>query len=242
MKKAIVHLAKQLHRLSPIAFTKNEQYDKLTKQILKAVCTPNSICIDVGAHDGKILQLMMKAAPQAQHYAFEPIPELFQGLKQTFSKNTKVYCIALSDKKETTSFNLVLTDLAYSGLNKRAYDKKEKDTSIFVETELLDAIIPHDEKISLIKIDVEGAELLVLKGAVKTIQQSKPILLFEFGKAGADAYNYDDGIMFQFISETLQYHIYTLKDWLQNKTPLTQQDFSSHFKNGSEFFFVAAAK
>jgi len=62
--------------------------------------------------------------------------------------------------------------------------------------------IPAETKIALIKMDVEGAELLVMKGAAQTIQRSKPILLFEFGKAGAEAYNYNDEIMFQFINET----------------------------------------
>ena len=241
MKEAIKKLFKQLHRFSPIAFTKNEQYDKQTKQILKKVCKSNSICIDVGAHNGKILQLMMKTAPEAQHYAFEPIPELFQGLKKKFRKNAKVYCVALSDKKETTSFNLVLTDFAYSGLKKRTYDKKEKDTSIFVETELLDAIIPANTKISLIKMDVEGAELLVMKGALKTIQQSQPILLFEFGKAGADAYQYNDTELFQFIQEIVGYRIFTLKDWLKNNPPLSLSDFSNYYQNGKEFFFLAEA-
>ena len=229
-------------RYSPVAFTKNEQYDRLTNKIIKAVCKPDSICIDVGANTGKILQMMMAAAPQAAHYAFEPIPELFQSLKRKFRRNAKVYCVALSDKKETTSFNLVLTDMAYSGLHKRAYDKKEKDISIFVDTELMDAIIPAETKIALIKMDVEGAELLVMKGAAQTIQRSKPILLFEFGKAGAEAYNYNDEIMFQFINETLQYNIYTLQSWLKDKIALTQENFSDNYNNGKEFFFVGEAK
>ena len=229
-------------QFSPVAFTKNEQYDRLTNKIIKTVCKADSVCVDVGAHNGKILSMMMEAAPASAHYAFEPIPELFQLLKRKFRRNAKVYCVALSDRKETASFNLVLTDMAYSGLNKRAYDKKEKDTYIFVETELLDTIIPAETKIALIKIDVEGAELLVLKGAIQTIQRSRPILLFEFGKAGAEAYDYDDAIMFQFITETLQYNIYTLQNWLTTKTALTQEAFSDHYYYGKEFFFVAEAK
>ncbi|OIR03451.1 2-O-methyltransferase NoeI [mine drainage metagenome] len=229
-------------QLLPVAITQNERYDRLTKKIIFRVCQPNSVCIDVGAHEGKILKMMIDAAPQASHYAFEPIPELFQSLKQKFHKNEKLFCIALSDKKETTSFNLVLTDMAYSGLNKRAYDKKEKDISIVVETGLLDAIIPATEKIELMKMDVEGAELLVMRGAVQTIQRSKPVLLFEFGKAGAAAYNYNDEDMFQFINETLQYNIYTLQSWLKNKPSLTKQNFSDNYHSGKEYFFLAASK
>ncbi len=242
MISLLKNIAKKIILRSPFAFTQNERYDRLTKEIIKKNCGQNSVCIDVGAHDGKILKMMLDAAPQAAHYAFEPIPELFQFLKQRFRKNVKTYCIALSDKKETTSFNLVLTDMAYSGLLKRAYDKKENDISIFVETELLDAIIPANEKIALIKMDVEGAELLVMKGAIKTIQQSKPILLFEFGKVGAVAYNYNDKDMFQFINETLQYNIFILEDWLKNKPSLSQHNFSKNYNSAEEYFFVAEAK
>lgn len=242
MIEVLKNIAKKIILLSPVAFTQNERYDRLTKKIIFKVCQSNSVCIDVGTHDGKILKMMIDAAPQAMHYAFEPIPELFESLKNNFSRYAKIYPVALSDKKETTPFNLVLTDMAYSGLHKRAYDKKEKDISIVVETELLDAVIPATEKIALIKMDVEGAELLVMKGAVKTIFQSKPLLLFEFGKAGATAYNYNDEDMFQFITQTLQYNIYTLNSWLKNKPSLTPESFSDNFRSGKEYFFVAAAE
>lgn len=242
MIDALKNIAKKIMLLSPVALTQNERYDRLTKKIIYKVCRPDSVCVDVGAHEGKILKMMMDAAPQATHYAFEPIPELFKLLKQKFRNNAKIFCLALSDKKETAAFNLVLTDMAYSGLLKRAYDKKEEDTFIFVETALLDDIIPSAEKIALIKMDVEGAELWVMHGAVKTIQQSKPVLLFEFGKAGATAYHYNDEDIFQFINETLQYNIYILQDWLKNKPSLTQQHFSDNFNSGKEYFFVAEAK
>lgn len=242
MVAAIKKIIKKIITISPIAFTQNERYDQLSQQIIKIVCTPESSCIDVGANQGKILKMMLNAAPHGIHFAFEPIPKLFNLLNQNFGNKVNIFCLALSDKKESTSFNLVLTDMAYSGLKKRAYDKKERDTSIEVATNLLDEIITTTTKISLMKIDVEGAELLVLRGAIKTIQQSKPLLLFEFGKAGASAYHYNDKDMFTFFTQTLQYNIYTLKNWLKNKPAYTQEKFSTNFNFGKEYFFVGEAK
>jgi FkbM family methyltransferase len=238
--KKLRHLLKKIIRFSPIALTKNEYYDRLTKKVLRKVCSAESVCIDAGTHNGKILKMIIDAAPNAMHYAFEPIPDYFTYLKKAFKNFAKVYCVALSDKAETTTFNIVLSNMAYSGLQRRVFDKKQEDILIFAETDLLDNIIPIEEKITLIKIDVEGAELLVMNGAEKTIQQSKPIILFEFGKEGASIYDYDNIKMYTYITEKLHYQIFTLQDWLKNQSPLTSEQFSNYYKNGKEYFFLAA--
>ena len=240
--KKIKPLLKKIVRYAPIALTKNEYYDRLTKKIINKVCTPDSVCVDAGSHNGKILEMMIKAAPKAKHYAFEPVPDFFTLLENKFSNNAKVYCVALSDKSETTSFNVVLTNMAFSGLKKRVFEKGQKDVLIFSETERLDNIIPSKEKITLLKMDVEGAELLVLHGAIKTIEHSKPIILFEFGKEGSALYEYDDTMMFSFINETLQYQIFTLKEWLRNQSSLSAEQFHQYYENGEEYFFVAAPR
>lgn len=238
VKKILKHIA----ALSPIALTKNEHYDRLTKKVLQKVCTAENICVDIGANEGKVLQMMLQVAPDAKHYAFEPIPVLFEKLKLKFQSKAQLYNIALSNKSGKANFNLVLTDMAYSGLQKRAYDKPEKDTTIEVNTNLLDNIIPAETKIALIKLDIEGGEYFALQGAIKTINQSKPILLFEFGKAGANAYNITNTQMFQFINSQLNYEIYTLVDWLENKASLDQKAFNTFFENDREFFYLAASK
>lgn len=231
---------KKIILLAPVALTGNERIDRLTKRVIREICTSKSICIDVGAHDGKILKMMIEAAPGGLHYAFEPIPDLFKLLKRKFSSAASVFPLAVSDTKGDASFNLVLTDMAYSGLKKGGYDKKEKDTTITVETDLLDNVIPSGKKIDIIKMDVEGGELLVMKGAVNLIQQSKPVILFEFGKAGALAYGNDEHTMYQFITNQLKYSIYTLPDWLHNKPKLSEQQFSNYYNSGTVFFFLAA--
>ncbi len=238
MKKILKHIA----ALSPIALTKNEQYDRLTKKVLQKVCTAESVCVDIGANEGKVLQMMVQVAPDAKHYAFEPIPVLFEKLKLKYQSKALLHNIALSNKSGKANFNLVLTDMAYSGLQKRVYDKPEKDTTIEVSTDVLDNIIPAETKIALIKLDIEGGEYFTLQGSIKTINQSKPILLFEFGKAGANAYNITNTQMFQFINSQLNYEIYTLACWLKKSSPLDQKTFNAFFENDQEYFFLAAPK
>ena len=242
MLPLIKKITKKIIAVLPVALTTNERYDRLTKKVLNKVCNSTSNCIDVGSNKGKILEMMLQITANGNHFAFEPIPILYNKLKEKFGSQASILPIALSNKKELSSFNLVLTDMAYSGLQKRAYDRVEKDTSIQVQTDLLDNIISPSTKITLIKIDVEGAELLVLKGAIQTIQNSKPIILFEFGKAGANAYNNTVEEMFQFFTEQIQYHIFTLSDWLQKKKNLSQEEFITFYENDKEYFFLASPK
>ncbi len=233
-------IAKKLHSISPISFSRNETYDRLTKKIIQSIATTNGICIDIGAHEGKILQCMLTYLPNTTHYAFEPIPILFERLKIKFADKVIISATAIGNENSTSNFNLVLTNMAYSGLNKRAYDKAETDTTIQVQTAKLDSIIPISEKISLIKIDVEGAELLVLKGAKNTINNSKPLILFECGKAGGDAYHFSANDVYDLLSNDYKYSIYTLNDWLQKKESTNKKQFNYYFDTGKEFFFLAA--
>lgn len=238
MKQLLKHIASY----APIALTKNEQYDRLTKKVLQKVCTHNSVCVDVGANEGKVLQMLLQVAPNGKHYAFEPIPILFEQLNKNFSSKAHILNIALSNKKDKADFNLVLTDMAYSGLQKRAYDKPEKDTIIEVCTDLLDNIIPSTTKIDVIKLDIEGGEFAALQGAVTTIQQNKPVILFEFGKAGAIAYQLSSENMFQLITIQFNYEIFTLAGWLKKKPALDQKTFNTFFEKDTEYFYLATPK
>ncbi len=227
---------------SPIALTQNERYDRLTKKVIQKVCSNNSVCIDIGAHEGKILSMMVAQSPFVKHYAFEPIPALFQLLEERFSNNVLISQLAISDKKGITSFNLVNSNYALSGIKKRRYSKQEIDSNLVVHTDCLDHVIPYTEKVALIKLDIEGGELLAIKGALKTIAFSQPILVFECGKIGGEAYDFSAKDAYQLFDKVLNYQLFLLQDWLLDNAPLSFQKFQHYFEEGTEFFFLAAPK
>src|ERR1043165_3472046 len=158
-------LLKRLLQYSPVALTKNQHYDRLTKKVIRVVCKPNSNCIDVGCHKGEILDLMCAAAPQGHHWGFEPIPVLYEALKSKYAgTQCTISPIALSNVEGEAQFNYVTSNPSYSGLLRRKYDRpNEEDTSIKVHTARLDEVLPQNYIADLIKIDVEGAEMLVLE-------------------------------------------------------------------------------
>ena len=54
----------------------------------------------------------------------------------------------------------------------------------YVAAVRVDDVIPRDEPVSLIKIDVEGHEYLALVGALRTIRERRPVIVSEFSPAG----------------------------------------------------------
>ncbi len=219
--------------------TKNIKYDRLTKLIIDKVVKPNSICIDVGAHKGEILDLIRNNAPDVKHYAFEPIPDYYNELLKKYSNHCHVFPYALSEKEEVSTFQYVKNAPAYSGIKERTYAVKEPIIEeLKVQLKPLDEIIPISTKIDFIKIDVEGAEFLVLKGATKTIKKHKPIIVFECGIGASDHYGTLPETLFDFIEQELQLRVSTLDNFNKGHA-LTRHAFYSHFKNRSEYYFVA---
>lgn len=232
---------KWLIHMWPWALTQNERYDRQTKAIIKRVCSNDTVCVDIGCYQGDILKLMIEEAPHARHFAFEPIPEKFAELQNVFGKKAEVYPFALGNENKQTVFNHVLSNPTYSGLQKREYKGSETIHEIPVEVRRLDEVIPSEVPIRLIKIDVEGGELDVMKGAKNTLSKWKPVLIFEHGIGGADKYGVVASDMYDFLVNELGYRICLMKDYLKNpNTPgFTKSEFDNQFWKKLNCYFIA---
>lgn len=225
-----------------IDLTKNIHYDRLTLNVLDKVLRSDSNCIDIGCHKGEIMDEMLKRSPNGKHMGFEPIPPLYEQLKVKYqNKDVEISDVALSNTKGETTFNYVIDAPAYSGLKQREYKiKNPKIEKIKVRLELLDDMLPTDYHVDLIKLDVEGAEFDVLKGAQKTLKESAPVVIFEFGLGASDHYNVDPSDFFTFINSECNYGIYLLKAYLDDKAPIDKQAFIDIYKENLEYYFIAA--
>lgn len=72
-------------------------------------------------------------------------------------------------------------------MKERKYEKSDEVIEkIDVKTDRMDNVIPITLPISLIKIDVEGAEYQVLKGATGILEKQRPVIIFEHGLGASD--------------------------------------------------------
>ncbi len=234
-------ILKKILTLLHIDATKNMQYDRLTNKILKSELREDSNCIDIGSHRGEILELFIQYASKGRHFAFEPVPFLFEGLTEKYSLRARISSLALSDIKGEANFKYVKNAPAYSGLQTRKYDIKHPVVEdIFVQVNTLDEVIPEDLRLDLVKIDVEGAEFHVLKGGRSLLKKWKPVIIFECGLGASDYYKTDPGELFDFICGELDMKLYTLPAYANGKKVLNHEQFTDIYWSNSEYYFVAA--
>ena len=186
--RRVKQLARRVkHALEPRTVRQDRSDKAHMRAILAAVLAPDSCCVDVGAHSGEVLVDMVRCAPRGRHIAFEPLPDLAARLRSDFP-SVGVRCAALSDQSGRSSFVHVVSRPGWSGLRPRAFAAGERVETIDVEVRRLDDELSADFVPRLVKIDVEGAELGVLRGAEATLREHRPVLLLEHGLGSADEY------------------------------------------------------
>jgi FkbM family methyltransferase len=223
------------------AATKNESYDLLTFAVMKRALGPRANCVDVGCHLGSVLRVMLHVAPQGVHHAFEPLPDLFARLERDFGHlpNVQLHELALSDASGSVSFQHVTTHPAYSGFRPRRYPRGAERHEITVRRARLDEVLPRDLPVNFVKIDVEGAELEVLRGAVDTLRRHRPLVVFEHGLGAADFYGTDPGSLHDLLARDCGLQVSRLENWLLRGPILGRTAFCERFHRGLDYYFLA---
>jgi FkbM family methyltransferase len=168
---------------------RNRRDDAHLRAAMAALLRPDSNCVDVGANTGSVLADAVRLAPLGRHVAFEPLPELAERLQARFP-GVRVQCAALSDRAGEATFHRRLDADSRSGLLPLGGPAEP----LTVRLETLDEVLGDDYVPEFIKIDVEGAELAVLEGALATLIRHRPVVAFEHGRA-ALAYGTTHGMV-----------------------------------------------
>lgn len=164
-------------------------------------------CVDIGCNHGVVLADIVELAPAGVHYAFEPIPVLADELTRRFP-NVNIRQIALSDQAGTAEYTHVIDADGLSGLRDRGLGETHSVGRIEVEVGRLDDVLPQDYVPTFIKIDVEGAELQVLQGSLRTLRRHKPALWFEHGHRQAGFYGTTSNDVWDLLCRDLDYRIF----------------------------------
>lgn len=154
------------------------------KELIKGIKTPETI-IDIGSNKGQFILLIEKIYPNKNIYSFEPIKEMINKQKKFFAyKNNIIFHNVALGSSTTLKEFLITTRMDSSSFLKIVSDKnKSKNYDIVenrnIQINTLDNLLIN-EKIShpvLIKIDVQGYELEVLRGANNLLKKTDYLLL-----------------------------------------------------------------
>jgi len=163
------------------------------KRISKCLCNLNiNKVIDVGSHKGEFLETVLKIQNIDSFYAFEPQKHIFSQLSEKFSENKKVklFNYALDDeiKNKKLKINKLSMTSSLAEFNDDSLYLKLKNFLTFsksnfideyeVQTSTIDKIFENiNLENALIKIDVEGFEMKVIKGSQRKLKEISFILL-----------------------------------------------------------------
>jgi FkbM family methyltransferase len=155
---------------------------------LEKVLSPGKTFVDVGANFG-IYTLIASAlvGDAGRVIAFEPSLQSFPVLQRNITlnglTNIAAFRVALCDKRGAARLYHADDPVSHS-LGK---DPSWKDEGEEVATEILDHFIEQDkiQRVDVIKLDVEGAEELVLRGAKGALSRMRPVIIFEVHPAAS---------------------------------------------------------
>ena len=143
--------------------------------LLPQLCRANLISVDVGANRGLYCKHLLQYSRSV--VVFEPLPTLQMRLRTHFGQRIELHPIALSDSNGDAVIRVPKTHDALSTLAPTNQVGGADFESLPIVTRTLDSF--ELSGVGFIKIDVEGHEEAVLRGAHETLERNRPNLLIE---------------------------------------------------------------
>lgn len=157
-------------------------YEGETERVLRACAQPGSTVLDIGANVGYFAVVLARSVgPTGCTHAFEPVPSLRKTIKNQLLLNPGISLVlhdwAASDTEGTAT--IFEGPRGHKGLSSlRPIEHVSEEHTI--KTATIDSVAPSLGEVSLAKIDVEGAEMKVLRGMSGLIERHQPCLVVEF--------------------------------------------------------------
>ncbi len=190
-------------------------YETESVKLLQQVAREDSLIFDVGTNIGLISLALLSHCASCTVVAFEPSPHTIHLLSATMqeSKYSDRWIIipkAVGNQIGTLDFFTSSPEMsAFDGFRdtKRAGETRKISVPVTtIDAEWQEIGRP---RVSVIKVDVEGAELDVLRGAIKCIDSEKPYILTEWSPYNLPAYNCDPKALWE-LANDIGYKMYSL--------------------------------
>ncbi len=150
--------------------------------VCQRICPPDGVVADIGGNIGTTALAFAAAVPKGRVHVFEPSPEMLVCLRRNIAlsgaDNVTVHPCGLADR--STRANLQVAIPGNPGSAFLTETPAAQGTE--VEVQRLDDVLATTPRLDFVKIDVEGLELQVLRGAEQVIRRHRPVVLFELNE------------------------------------------------------------
>lgn len=187
------------HMGGQIFFRGSYSGDQLT--IVERLLDDRSVFIDVGANQGEFSIAAAKVAKLGRVISFEPVAEyrerLLENVRINALGNVEVIPVALGDEEGALPIydqpEAFSDGTRHEGLPTLFASQVRSRPIEVVPIRRLDDVLQElgIAKVHVIKLDIEGAEWMALRGAVKTLATSRPVLILEVGRETCRAGGYE---------------------------------------------------
>lgn len=207
---------------------------------LGKILKPGMTFVDIGANQGEFTLFAARRLSQGNVFAFEPEEQMFQRLTKNVDlnqfKNVKLFNCGLGKEKTWaqlyTSRDTALHSGWHEGLFTSYRSNYRNDHVQDIEIIRFDEILSNGgvQRVDLVKIDVEGAELFVLQGAEETLRRFKPKILLEMNEETFRHAGYSAADVMKFMHEH-GYHFFKFlrNGKLQKVDPLKEGNQSPNY-------------
>jgi FkbM family methyltransferase len=186
----LVFLVEADDRLIVPRFVMDAEYEPETTAFLKKNVGMTSVCIDVGANFGYFTCLMAKLAWQGRTLSFEADPEVYELLQQNIHINwcervVEGHNLAVGQSEgKLTLFRRIgrsgNTSIIQATSEELGLLHEPPSQEFVIDCVALDPYAEQLPRVDVVKIDVEGAESLVLAGMRQLIALHRPVIVMEW--------------------------------------------------------------
>lgn len=214
-----------------------EEYESFSARIVKRLIREDRVFVDIGAHYGFYSLVAGSSKNNVEIIAVEPIKENCAIIKKNFEENRfrnySIHCNAASDAESLVEFNQANASDSSSFYQHPLAKLLKK---IKVKTVVPDNLLKNKKNIQVIKIDVEGHEIPVLRGLKNTLSKNKEaVLLIEFNLEAQRLAGFKNNQMLS-ILDHLGFYIYFVNEGLNILNLYRKnQPWKSFLKTNSQF-------
>ena len=194
-------------------------YDKALHRYIDRNVSDGMTCFDIGGNIGAVATHLARKVGETGHvHAFEPVPALRARLEKNLARNgcearVTVHPLAMSHRTGEAHLSIARVDADNQGLASLVASGNERLTStVTVQTATLDDFVTARRitRIDFIKMDIQGAEILLLEGAQRTLSTLRPDLILEVSPEDAAGIGKTSRDLLEMI-EALGYRIHELR-------------------------------